>query len=152
MRLSVTVLLLALLLASVCSASASASSPSVTAAVLHSGEAEDQSASSEEEPGAREGEAEEESEAGESETGGGEATHHARKHGGECVVPSVRGNTLVAARRALLAAHCSLGKVYAPHSGHGAPLLVKWQSASSGSRLRGGSSVSLRLAPRTRHH
>lgn len=152
MKLSVTVVLAALALASVWSASAGASSPSATAAVLRSGEAQDESAGSEEEPEAREGEAEEEPQGGESETGGGEATRHARKHASECVVPSVKGNTLAGARRVLLSAHCSLGRVYAPHSGHGALLLVTWQSASSGSRLRGGSSVSLRLAPRTRHH
>jgi hypothetical protein len=66
------------------------------------------------------------------------------------VVPSVKGNALSSARHALLAAHCSLGRVYGPHSDHGS-LVVSWQSRSSGSRLARGSSVSLRLALRSRH-
>lgn len=149
----VFVLLAVVVLASVWTASASASSQGGPRILVGSDETEGESAGSEEESAAQEEEAkefEEESGEAESETGAGEATHHRRKHTRACVVPSVKGNTLAGARRALEAAHCGVGKIYTPRSGHGA-LVVSWQSASSGSRLRMGSPVSLRLALRTPH-
>jgi hypothetical protein len=149
-----SVVVMALLAATVCSSvwstSADASAQRGASRVLVSNQTEEEAAGFGEEAQGQEGEAEEGSEEAEAENASEAATHRPRKHPSACVVPSVRGNTLRGARRALLAAHCSLGKVYGPRSGHGTPV-VQWQSATSGSRLRSGSSVSLRLALRTRH-
>jgi hypothetical protein len=109
-------------------------------------ESEQELAAAGEEALAVESEAEEQEEReAETEAEGQEATPHHRRHPVECVVPAIAGGTLPDARRALLKAHCSLGKVSAPHSRHGS-LVVVWQSRSHGSRLARGSAVSVRLA------
>ncbi|MGH2833898.1 MAG: hypothetical protein ACRDK2_14075 [Solirubrobacteraceae bacterium] len=146
-------LLLIVIFASLWTSGASAS-PEADATNIaisgETGETEEESASSNESQ-PEENEVAEGSEEAQTEAGGEEVTHHHRKHSTQCVVPSVRGNTLSSARHALLAAHCSLGRVYAPHSDHGS-LVVSWQSHLSGSHLTRGSSVSLRLALHSRHH
>lgn len=143
-------LLLIAIFASIATSSAGASSVSARTEITSSGETDAESADTAEEAQPEENEAEEESEGIETEVVGEEVIHHQRKHSTQCVVPSVMGSTLSAARHALEAAHCSLGKVYASHAGHGS-LVVKWQSHSSGSRLKSGSSVSLLLTLRPHH-
>ncbi len=61
-----------------------------------------------------------------------------------CVVPSLKGDSLTQARRALDRAHCSLGKLSEPRRYHG-PLVVVKQSAQSGRRLPADASVALIL-------
>ena len=61
-----------------------------------------------------------------------------------CVVPSLVGRSLNAARRALARAHCSLGKVTRPRVGHGA-LLVIGQGAKHGKKLPRGARIAVRL-------
>jgi hypothetical protein len=67
-----------------------------------------------------------------------------------CLVPSLKGATLAAARRALLRAHCKLGRVTRPHTAH-APLIVIRQASPPGARLSGGAAIAVRLGLR-RHH
>lgn len=69
-----------------------------------------------------------------------EAVAQARR----CVVPSLNGDSLTAARRALDRAHCRLGKVTKPRTRHGA-LVVDRQSARSGRRLASGTKVAVTL-------
>jgi hypothetical protein len=59
-----------------------------------------------------------------------------------CVVPPLRGDTLVTARRALSTAHCRLGSVHEPARHHDA-LRVTRQSARAGKRLAKDTRVSL---------
>lgn len=66
-----------------------------------------------------------------------------------CVVPSLRGDTLTAARRALSAAHCRLGSVHGP-ARHSGALRVTRQSVRAGKRLPNGARVSLWVAVRQR--
>jgi len=65
----------------------------------------------------------------------------------KCRVPKLKGKSLVKARRALSAAHCSLGKVHRP-KGKG-KLVVRSTRPGAGTTLPAGAGVSLRLA-RTR--
>lgn len=59
-----------------------------------------------------------------------------------CVVPKLKGDTLLAARRALTAAHCRLGTVHRPSLQHGT-LHVRRQSARVGKRLANDARVAL---------
>jgi hypothetical protein len=61
-----------------------------------------------------------------------------------CVVPSLRGDTVPAARRALDRAHCSLGKVRRPRH-RGGTLRVVAQSVAHGRSLAAGVAVALTL-------
>ncbi len=63
-----------------------------------------------------------------------------------CVVPSLKGDSLATARRALGEAHCKLGKVSRPR-GHHKTLVVAGQSAKSGKMLADGAAVAVRLGP-----
>lgn len=67
-----------------------------------------------------------------------------------CIVPSLKGDTLSAARRALAKAHCRLGKVSRPaHHPHSAWLVIR-QSPPRGTKLTGAAGVAVTLAPRLR--
>jgi hypothetical protein len=68
-----------------------------------------------------------------------------------CVVPSLKGDTLSAARRALGRAHCGLGKVTGPRAHHGA-LVVIAQSAEHGKKLPGGAHIAVTIGPAPRRH
>jgi hypothetical protein len=63
-----------------------------------------------------------------------------------CVVPSLKGDSLTAARRALGKAHCKLGKV-SKLRGHHKTLLVTSQSAKSGKTLADGAAIAVKLGP-----
>ncbi len=64
----------------------------------------------------------------------------------QCVVPSLKGDSLRAAQIALRKAHCKLGKVSRPRAHHGA-LIVVGQGAPSGKKLAGGAAVAVTLGP-----
>jgi hypothetical protein len=66
-----------------------------------------------------------------------------------CVVPSLKGDSLAAARSALHTAHCKLGKVTSPHGRrrHGA-LVVLSQSHPRGAMLPRASAIAVRLGSR----
>lgn len=72
------------------------------------------------------------------------AAREARKHPA-CVVPSLKGDTLGAARRALVEAHCRLGTVSRPR-GRRKALVVAGQSSKSGKTLADGSAIAVKLA------
>jgi ribosomal protein L35AE/L33A len=61
-----------------------------------------------------------------------------------CVVPSLQGESLVAARKSLRASHCTLGKVTRAH-GHRGALVVRGQSPTHGRTLASGAAVEVRL-------
>lgn len=63
-----------------------------------------------------------------------------------CHVPSLRGDSLDAARRALRKGHCNLGKVSKPRKHH-APLVVRTQSIRAGRKLAKGAAVAVHLGP-----
>ena len=63
-----------------------------------------------------------------------------------CVVPSLKGDSLTAARRALSKAHCKLGRV-SKSRGHHKALVVSSQSAKSGKTLAEGAAVAVKLRP-----
>jgi hypothetical protein len=65
----------------------------------------------------------------------------------KCVVPSLEGDSLASARRALRAAHCKLGRVTAPRGRHGT-LVVNAQSPKHGTKHPAGTTVSVTLGPR----
>jgi len=65
---------------------------------------------------------------------------------GMCHVPSVKGDSLAAARRALGKAHCKLGKVSRPR-GHHKTLVVTSQGAKSGKTLADGAAVAVKVGP-----
>jgi hypothetical protein len=69
------------------------------------------------------------------------------REAGECVVPHLKGDSLVAAVHALSKTRCVLGRVSRRHGHHG-PLVVTRQSAPSGTRLAGGSPVAVTLGAR----
>jgi hypothetical protein len=60
-----------------------------------------------------------------------------------CIVPALKGDTLVAARRALAKAHCRLGAVHRPSHLHLGTLCVSAQGAPAGRRLTHASRVTL---------
>jgi hypothetical protein len=68
-----------------------------------------------------------------------------------CVVPSLRGDTLSAARRALADAHCRLGRVNRPRRHH-RTLLVTRQNPRPGKTLPAGSGVMLTLGAEQASH
>jgi len=63
-----------------------------------------------------------------------------------CVVPSLKGDTLNTARRALTRHHCRLGKVHRPHHRRGT-LLVIAQSPQHGRKLADGALIAVTLGP-----
>jgi Divergent InlB B-repeat domain/PASTA domain len=68
-----------------------------------------------------------------------------------CVVPKLTGKSLKAARRALAAHHCSLGKVKKPKKGNAtAPLVVRSSKPGAGASLAAGAKVSLLLSARAK--
>ena len=64
-----------------------------------------------------------------------------------CTVPSLRGDSLSAARHALAKAHCRLGKVFEPRKHRRAALVVSTQSIRVGHKLDKGAAVAVKLAP-----
>jgi len=65
-----------------------------------------------------------------------------------CIVPSLKGDPLGKARRALSKARCALGKVTMPRDAHGSTLVVIEQSAKHGKTLPGGARIGVALARR----
>lgn len=61
-----------------------------------------------------------------------------------CVVPSLKGDSLAAARNSLVRAHCKLGRVSGGHAGRG-PLVVIGQMPRHGGTLPNGATVAVRL-------
>jgi hypothetical protein len=61
-----------------------------------------------------------------------------------CVVPSLKGDSLRRARRALVNAHCRLGKVSRRRGVHRALIVIR-QSPAHGRKLRQGSAVAVTL-------
>jgi hypothetical protein len=68
-----------------------------------------------------------------------------------CVVPSVQGDTLSAARRAIARAHCRLGHVGRSRRYRRA-LVVTRQNPRRGVRLNNGAAITLTLGPAHRRH
>jgi hypothetical protein len=66
----------------------------------------------------------------------------------QCVVPRIVGDRLRAARRALRAAHCRLGKVTEPKAGR-TRLMIATQGAVPGQRLSKGSVIAVTLVRRS---
>ena len=62
-----------------------------------------------------------------------------------CTVPSLRGDTLSTARRALAKAHCRLGKVSRPREHHHGQLVVIGQRVGIGAKLPGDTRVGVTL-------
>ena len=78
-------------------------------------------------------------------TSEGEPLGNASAPGGAlCLVPSLKGDTLRAARRALSRAHCRLGRITEPRTRH-AKLTVTAQSRPAGARLADNAPVAVRL-------
>jgi hypothetical protein len=63
----------------------------------------------------------------------------------KCLVPRLAGKTLAKARKALSAAHCSVGKVRKPRGARLSELRVRSSSPSAGAVLAAGAKVALRL-------
>jgi hypothetical protein len=61
-----------------------------------------------------------------------------------CLVPRLKGDSRVAADRALRRARCGVGKLSGPHGHHGQLVVVR-QSVPGGRRLRAGTRVALTL-------
>ncbi len=76
----------------------------------------------------------------------GVAVREAGKHPA-CVVPSLKGDTLAAARSALVKAHCRLGRVSRPAYRGSAPRVIS-QTARHGKRLPAGASIAVVLGSR----
>jgi hypothetical protein len=70
---------------------------------------------------------------------------------GTCLVPALIGKKLKAAKRALTAAHCTLGTAKEPKRTKG-KLIVKSQSPSPGTVLPDSASVSVKLGPKHRRN
>ncbi len=64
----------------------------------------------------------------------------------QCLVPSLKGDTLTQARRALGGAHCKLGHVTWPPRGHGRHV-VRRQGLRVGSKHPAGTAVAITLGP-----
>jgi hypothetical protein len=71
----------------------------------------------------------------------------AAKH---CVVPSLRGDTLSTAKRALVKAHCQIGKVSRPRHAHG-KLVVTRQAQPAGKHEPADSHVAVTLGSPSHH-
>ncbi len=69
-------------------------------------------------------------------------TAHTQTEHPACRVPTLRGDTLTAARRALAKAHCRLGAVHRPTHHHGT-MRVSAQGAPAGEQLAHGARVAL---------
>src|SRR5581483_1361411 len=67
-----------------------------------------------------------------------------------CVVPKLKGKTLARARRALSAAHCTLGRVRKPKHSSGT-LVVVAQGLKAGTKSETGTMVAVKLAPQPIH-
>jgi hypothetical protein len=63
----------------------------------------------------------------------------------ECVVPSLRGDSLSKAQRALSKAHCKLGKVSKPEARHHGRLVVTQQRVGAGGKLPSGTRIGVTL-------
>jgi len=74
-----------------------------------------------------------------------ERSTHTQGHVHMCVVPSLRGDTLSAAVRALAKADCHLGRVSRPRH-HRGSVVVSGQGSPPGKILRAGSRVAVTLA------
>lgn len=68
-----------------------------------------------------------------------------------CVVPSLKGDTLTGARRALSKARCRLGKVGKPHGRHHGQLVVIGQRVGAGGRLPSDTLIDITLGRALRH-
>jgi hypothetical protein len=66
-----------------------------------------------------------------------------------CVVPTLKGDTLRAARRAIISHHCRVGKIRRPRHHRGA-LVVTAQSPKHGRKLADGAAIALTLGARRR--
>ncbi len=83
-----------------------------------------------------------------------EANEAAARQAGKrpsCVVPSLKGDTLVAARRSLVNAHCRLGKVNRP-AYRGSALRVISQSTQHGKRLPARATIAVVLGLKRASH
>ena len=78
-----------------------------------------------------------------------EAQEKAKGAASRCVVPTLEGDSLASARRALHRAHCKLGRVTVPRGGHGT-LVVTAQSLRRGAKRPGGTAVAVTLGPARR--
>jgi hypothetical protein len=63
-----------------------------------------------------------------------------------CLVPSLKGDSLAAARSALSKAHCKLGRVTPPPRGHGRHVVTR-QGLRAGSKHPAGTPVAVSLGP-----
>lgn len=77
-----------------------------------------------------------------------EANSRAQAQPVTCVVPSLRGRSLNAAKRALRRAECRLGRVRKPARAAHGPLIVIRQSQPRGRKLAAGAAVGVTLAAR----
>ena len=68
-----------------------------------------------------------------------------------CVVPSLKGDSLSKARRALGKAHCKLGKVTAPHGRRAGRLIVLRQRPSPGKKLGANAQVAVTMGSAPTH-
>jgi hypothetical protein len=67
----------------------------------------------------------------------------------DCVVPSLKGDSLDRARNVLRKHHCQLGKVLKPHGHQHGALVVTGQQTPAGKRLPGGTRIGVRIGPTT---
>jgi len=74
-----------------------------------------------------------------------EATQDLVDVGLECIVPSLKGDSLSLAQRALSHAHCRLGKVSRLKGRHDGRLVVTQQRVGAGARLANGMRVGVTL-------
>ena len=76
------------------------------------------------------------------------AKEHPAHIAAACVVPRLKGDTLKAARRAILKAHCQLGEIHHPQRSSGT-LIVNAQTPKRGKRLTAGAKIAVALAKRS---
>lgn len=69
----------------------------------------------------------------------------------ECIVPSLKGDSLSTARRSLKRAHCRLGVVSRPR-GHHRRLVVTAIGRRVGARLPGGTLIAIKLGSPAKKH
>ncbi len=79
-----------------------------------------------------------------------EAERKAKEAAAQCVVPSLTGDSLNDARKALHGAHCKLGRISTPRGSRGA-LVVTGQSLKRGVKRPGGTAVAVTLGSAARH-
>jgi hypothetical protein len=81
-----------------------------------------------------------------------EANAEVASHIPSCVVPALKGDTLIKARRALSKAHCRLGVVRESHH-HRGMLIVVGQGDRHGEKLAGGTVITVTMGTaRSSHH